>query len=196
MRNAAKLCLLSALLLAGCRQLHQTDMAPLDSAGMSPDTVDDLRQLRVADAEVQQLVHARLAGLSDASCLELVRIARDRGQPFTDGESAGSLVDAGFHEDSILTLARLNELGLWSGEAVAMKLAGISDGVILDIARRRAGGQPVLSSPKVAALRNAGFSDSQLMAAIDNGLTDEQADRAIARRNDVGHTFVREARRR
>ena len=107
-------------------------------------------------------------------------------------------VSAGVQQDSVLELARLNQLGLWSGEAEALRLSGLSDQVVLAVARRRAAGQPSLSSPKIAALKNAGLNETQIPADINNGVSDAQADRIIAERNyaNGGHTFVSQRRRR
>ena len=140
----------------------------------------------------------RQSGFTDQTCIELVRIARGRNQPFADGQTIAGLAGAGVQESSVLALARLNQLGLWSGEAQAMKLAGLSDEVILDVARRRAAGLPVLSSAKISALRNVGFSDAQLLPEIDQGMTDAQADEVIARRTNAagGHSFVHQTGRR
>ena len=190
--------LLAALALAGCSKFHRTDMKPLDQAGMYFTDVEQLRQLGVSDSEVPQLFLVRHAGVTDATCIELVRIAHARHQPFTDGQAVAGLVSAGVAEKSLLELAQLNQLGLWSGEAQVLRLSGLSDQVILAVARRRAAGQPVLSSMKVSALKNAGLNDTQILADINSGVTDEQADRIIAERNDAagGHTFVSQRRRR
>ena len=190
--------LAASLTLGGCKKIHRTDMTALDTAGMGFTNVEQLRQIQVTDAEVQQLAIVRQSGFTDQTCIELVRIARGRNQPFADGLTIAGLAGAGFQESSVLTLARLNQLGLWAGEAEAMKLAGLSEEVILDVARRRAAGLPVLSSAKVAALRNVGFSDAQLMPEIDQGITDTQADEIIARRNNAagGHSFIHQTGRR
>ena len=96
----------------------------------------------------------------------------------------------------MLELARLNQLGLWAGEALALRLSGLSDQVILAVARRRAAAQPVLSSVKVSALKNAGLNEAQILADINSGISDQQADKIIAERNYAagGHSFVRAAR--
>jgi hypothetical protein len=155
-------------------------------------SVEQLRQLKISDAEVQQLVLAHQAGLTDAACIELVRISHARQEIFASGQAAGGLLGAGFHEDSVLELARLNQLGAWSGEAQAMRLAGLSDEVVLAVAKRRAAGQPVLSSRKIADLQNAGLTQNEIIAQINRGATDADADEIVARRNYAagGHSFV------
>ena len=163
------------------------------------DNVSQLKELQVTDGEVQQLTVVRQTGFSDQDCLALVQIARDRNQPFSAAQTIVDLSNAGLREDSIMTLAKLDQLGLWSGEAQAMKLAGLPDELILDMARRKAAGQTVLSSAKVAELRNAGFSNAQVQTAIDSGMSDAQASVAIVRRNNAagGHRLrIRQTSRR
>jgi hypothetical protein len=186
--------------LAGCQKLSTTptDMAPLDQAGMWFNSVDQLRQIKVSDFEVKQLALARQAGLTDQDCVELIRIAHGRQQSFADGQGIADLLGAGFGENSVLELSRLNQLGLWTGEAEAMRLANLSDNVVLTVARRRATGQPVLSGAQVAGLRNAGFTEKEIVDDIQGGVTDAQANESIARRKylEGGHSFVRQRGRR
>jgi hypothetical protein len=184
--------------LTGCQKLHRTDLTPLAQAGMYFSNVQQLRQLGLSDSEVPQLVDARQAGVSDDDCIELIRIAHMRHELFTDGQAVAGLINAGVDEKTVLELARINQLGLWSGEAVALRLSGLSDQVILVIARRRTLGQPVLSSAKVSALKNAGLTEAQILIDIESGMSDEQADKIIAERNYAagGHSFVRQSRHR
>jgi hypothetical protein len=199
MQPLAAVLALSIVALVGCQKFApRTDMTPLDQASMATSNIDALRNIKVTDDEVQQLAVARQAGLSDDSCLELVRIFHSRNQPFTGGQDIAGLLGAGFAENSILTLARLKQLGLWSGEAEAMRLANLPDAVILVAAKRRAAGQSVLSGAKVAALHNDGLSDKEIIDAIDRGTTDAEADDIIYRRNYLagGHSFVHQQGRR
>ncbi len=156
--------------------------------------VEQLRQLGLADSEVPQLVSLRQAGVTDDACIELVRMAHAQHQLFSDGQAVAGLLNAGVDEKTVLELARLNQLGLWAGEALALRLSGLSDQVILAVARRRAAAQPVLSSVKVSALKNAGLNEAQILADINSGISDQQADKIIAERNYAagGHSFVRE----
>jgi len=82
---------LAALLAPGCKHLQPVDTRPLDQAGMEYRSVEELRELDVTDVEVAAVVKAREAGISDAACVELVRIARGRKQPFSSGEAIASL---------------------------------------------------------------------------------------------------------
>lgn len=188
---------LTAGLSLGCNQLHKTDLTPLDRAGVWFQNVEQLRTLNVTDAEVQELIAARQAGVSDPACLELIRIAHGRNQPFVEGHAASSLVGAGMQEASVLELSRLNQLSLRAGEAQAMRLARLSDQVILSIAQRRAAGMPSLSGPTAAALQNAGFTEDQIVAEIKRGTTDGDANATLARRHAAvaARGFVRQPRR-
>jgi len=187
-----------ALALPGCKSLKPTDTRPLDQAGMWYRSIEELRQLKITDAEVAELVKARDAGTSDQSCIQLVQIARSRNQPFSDGDAVASLRRAGIVEATVVELARLNQLGLWSGEALLIHLVGFSDSVILSVARRRAAGQSVPSSASLGQLRNAGMSEVDVKALVDRGATEEEVQQMIAahQRSTEHSGFVRTPRRR
>ena len=178
--------------VTGCSNARHTDTTPLDQGGVYFQGVEQLRQFKISNSEVQQLVTARGAGLDDASCIELVRIARAHQQSFAAGDTVAGLLGAGFKQDSVLTLARLGQLESWAGEAQALHLSGLSDDVILSVAKRRGAGQPVLSSRKIVDLQNVGLSQTELIAEINRGASDTDADDIIMRRNYYagGHTFV------
>jgi len=195
---AMSLAVAGLLFFAGCQRLQRADLRPLDQAGMWFRSVEELRQLSVSDSEVPELVKARQAGISDDACIELVRIARGRKQPFAHGDAIINLRRAEVSEFTVLELARLDQLGFWVGEAQALRLAGLSDQVLLAVARRRAAGQPVLSGPSLAKLKNAGLSEAEVLPLIERGTTDEQSTAIVAarRRAAGGTTFVRYRRRR
>ena len=182
----------------GCKRLIPTDTRPLDKAGMWYRSIEELRELNVTDAEVVELAKAREAGISDAACIELVRVARQREQPFAAGDGVAGLRRVGVGEATILELARLNQLGLWVGEAQAMRLAGLSDQTLLGVARRRAAGQAVLSGPLVAQLKNAGLSEAEILGLIERGTTDAEAQEMLAAHERAASSsgFVRYSRRR
>lgn len=188
----------SLLLLAGCNKIKQTNMSPLDAAGMHPESFEQLRKYQVNDGEVQQILMAGRAGMSEQGCVQLVSIARSRHRVFAEGDAITYLFGAGMKESTVMEIVRLDQLTPFGGEAAAMRLAGLSDDVILDAARRRAKGQAVLGGARLAELRDAGFSNAQLVAVLDRGMTDKQADEAIARHNYAvgGHSFVRQHGRR
>ncbi len=192
------LLLILMLPLAACKRAEQTNTQPLDDAGMWFNSVSELRTLNVSNAEIGELAKTRQAGLSDPSCVELIKLARSRQQPFSGGQPIANLLSAGASEQTVLELARLNQLGLWAGEAQALRLAGLSDKVILAVAQRRSQGLPVLSGGKLAGLKNAGVSDSAIMDMVQKGITEEQASSYIAQRQNAagGHGFVYQGRAR
>ena len=187
-----------ALALQGCQKASRTAMIPLDQAGMSLGSIDQLQQAQVNDLEVQQLILVRQAGLSDDACVDLVRIAHERHKPFTDGQVVADLAGAGLKQDSVLTLARLNLLDSWAGEAEVMRLGNLSDAIILAVAKRRAAGLTVMSGDRAAKMRNAGLSEAEILGYVEQGISDPDADAFLARRNYLqgGHGFVHETGRR
>ncbi len=189
---------LALVFTPACKRVHRTDTRPLDQAGMWFNSVEELRRMDITDAEVAELAKARKAGLSDAACLELMRMARTRKQPFASGEAIANFRRVDVSETTILELARLDQMGLWVGEAQAMRLAGFSDQVLLAVARRRAAGQPVLSGPALTQLKNAGWNEADALGLIDRGTTDEQAARMVAahQRAITPSGFVRQRGRR
>jgi hypothetical protein len=184
--------LLLALLLplAACKHAEPpANTQPLDEAGMWSNSVTELRSLNVSNAEISELSKARQAGLSDPSCVELIKLARSRQQPFSGGQPIADLLATGSSEQTVVELARLNQLGLWAGEAQALRLAGISDKVILAVAERRSQGLPVMSGGKIAGLKNAGASEAVMLDFIHKGLSDERVAEYIAQReHSVGGT--------
>ncbi len=153
--------------------------------------IAQLREFNLTQDEVAQLAQARQAGLTDEDCVALIEVARRHERPFLEGEAIAGLLRAGFQESSVMALVRLDQLEI-AGEAQVMKLAGLSDEVILALAGRRNAGQPALSSAKAAALRNVQLTNAQILAAINRGTTDAQADAIIAQRTRGAKGFVRQ----
>jgi hypothetical protein len=184
--------LLLLLPLASCKKAEPVNTQALDDAGMWFNSVAELRKMNVSNAEIGELAKARQAGLTDPSCVELIKLARSRQQPFSDGQSIAELLATGIPEQTVLELARLNQLGLWAGQAEAMHLAGMPDKVILAVAQRRSQNLPVLSGEKLGELRNAGASDAVILDMVQKGVTEEQASNYIVQRQNAagGHGFV------
>jgi len=189
---------LALLFVPACKKVRRADTRALDQAGMWFNKIEELRQMEITDAEVAELAKVRQSGVSDAGCLELMHLARARKQPFATGDAIANLRRVDVSEATILELARLDQLGLWVGEAQAMRLAGFSDQVILAVARRRAAGKPVLSGPSLTQLKNAGWSEADLLSFIGRGTTDEQAAQMVAahQRAITPSGFVRQRGRR
>ncbi|MGD1212290.1 MAG: hypothetical protein ABR973_13150 [Candidatus Acidiferrales bacterium] len=169
-----------AFLVSGCHLHPLVDTAPLDNAGMDYDAIKQLKALDITTPEVAQVTAARLGGFPDASCVESVQIFHGRGQAFDAGDAIAGLLRAGMQVDTILELARLNQLGLGSGDLQAMRLAGLSDAIILEVARRHAEGKPVLGGASLAGLKNAGLRESTLLELARRGVPDSQGDAILS----------------
>lgn len=189
------LLLASALLVCSCKPAQKQDTEQASQLAMWLDSVPQLKTLNVSNAEVGELTKAHAAGLTDPSSVVLIKLARDRKVPFTDGQSIADLLNAGSSEETVLELARINQLGLWAGEARAMRLAGLSDKIILAVAQRRSQGLTVLSGGKLGELKNVGVNDAMILEMVQKGDSDEAATRFIAQRERTagGHKFVYQA---
>jgi hypothetical protein len=202
MRKLAPFTLLVLLpAFTGCHSHPLTDYRSLDKAGMWSSGMEDLRKLNVSDAEVAQLVALKNAGVGDEMCVSLVAAAHEHQHPFKSADSAKKLNGAGFSNDQILSIAKSDQLDTLSNDAVMLKLIGLSDPTVQMLLRRRMQGLPTLSSAEIARLKNTELSERDIIARIDNGMTDAQADaEASAREHAQAHSgtgFVRtHARRR
>src|SRR5258708_4989460 len=167
--------LASIILIYSCKPAQKADTEQADQMAMWLDSVPQLKALNVSNAEVGELNKAHEAGLTDPSSIILIKLARDRKQPFTDGEPVANLLNAGSSEATVLELARLNQLGAWAGEARAMRLAGLSDKILLAVAHRRSQGLAVLSGAKLGELKNTGVSDAVILDMVQKGDSDATA---------------------
>jgi hypothetical protein len=196
-RVPAALLFAAIVLLSSCKSSPKADAEQTNQMAMWLDSVPELKALGISNAEVNELKKAHEAGLTDPSSVALIKLARERHTPFTDGQSIADLMNAGSSEATVVQLARLNELGIWAGEARAMRLAGLSDRIILAVAERRSQGLPVLSGEKLAEVKNTGASDATLLDFVQKGISDKSASDYIAQRNRMsGHQFVYQGRSR
>ena len=181
-----------ALLLAACQMTPKADSDQALQMAMWLDSVPELKGLNVSNSEIQQLSSAHQAGLSDPSAVALIKLARSRQKPFAEGEFVAQLLSAGMSEQSVLQLDQMNQLSVWAGQALALRLAGFSDKLILAVAQRRAHGLPVLSGEKLGELKNAGASDATILEMIQNGTSEKAASAYIDARERAagGHGFV------
>lgn len=171
-----------ALALLGCHNVPPLDTTPLDNAGMSYDAENQLKPLDVTAPEVAEIATARSAGFSDDACLQVVRLYRSRKQQFDAGDAIAGLLRAGMSEGTVLKLAQLNQLGLAAGELEAMRLAGLSDEIVLEVAQHHSAGQPVLSGVSLATLQNAGMRESTLLELVRRSVPDSETNAILALR--------------
>lgn len=162
--------------------------------------LEELKKLDTSDSEVAQLVKVKRAGISDDTCVALVAAAHKRQHPFVSGDSAASLIAAGYSEPQLLEIARADQLDSLSGEFVALRLIGLADVTLEFVVRRHIEGRPTLSSAAIAHLKNTGMSEPQIIERIKQGMTDAQAEHEAknreAARNHAGNGFVRVRGRR
>jgi len=162
---------------------------------MFSSNVEQLKTLNTSDAEVAQLVKLKQAGISDESCLTLVNDARQHHHLFTSADSAINLARAGYSETVILEVAKSEQLDIISGDAVMLRLVGLSDRSVDVILHRRLKGQPTMSSAEIGRLKNTGLTEKQIMERVTQGMTDAQADKEAAyreaTRNHAGTGFTR-----
>lgn len=195
MKSRALLLGVFVLLATGCKKHILTDYRPLDQAGMWSSGLEQLKKLDTSDAEVAQLVKVKQARLSDDACVALVAAAHERKHPYASGDSTANLAGAGYSEAQILDIARADQLDAISGDAVALRLIGLSDTFVQVILQRRLQRLPTLGMPQIARLKNTGLTEKQILDKIKSGITDAQADREVAAReaarNHAGTGFVR-----
>jgi len=171
---ALALCL--ALAAASCGRPAFVSLKPLDDVGFSFSSQQTIQQLEPTKQEVLELVKAVKGGISESSCVDLVRIARGQKRHFAEGDAVAALHAAGIADPAILELARLRQIESWSGEAQAIRLTGPSDRVILAVARRRAAGQSVPAGTGLAHMKDAGVSEDTIIELVNRGITDNDAE--------------------
>jgi hypothetical protein len=171
-----------ALSLAACHHAPKLDTATLDNAGISYSAIQQLKSQDITNPEIAEVAKARQGAFSETACIQIFQIFHARGQAFDAGDAVAGLKQVGVGEDTILELARLNQLGFSAGELQAMRLAGLSDDIVLEVARRRAGGKPVLSGPSLAGMKNVGMRNTTLLELARRGVPDSEAKSIIAAR--------------
>lgn len=165
---------------AGCQKVKYVDSKPLDQAGMEFSSVQTLKAMNPTDAEIAQVAKAKMGGLSDKTCIELLRISREPGQTTDFADPADGLAQVGMTEAEIIELARMKQLGIGAGELQAMRLTGLSDSVVMEVARRRAAGKEALSGVSLARLKDTGLSEPALFELVRRGIRDSEVPAIVA----------------
>jgi hypothetical protein len=183
------------LFAGGCNKHILTDYRPLDRAGMWSSGIEQLKALNASDEEVGQLVKLKQAGVTDDTCVALVSAAHVRQHPFMSAESVANLEHAGFADPQILEFASADQLDTISTDAIMLRLVGLSDATVQALLHRRMLGKPTLSSVAIGRLKNVGLTEKQILERINQGMTDQQAEKeATKRENARNHSntgFVR-----
>jgi hypothetical protein len=191
---------LAALLAGGCNSRPETAYVPLEQAGFSSDSTDQLKKMKISDAEIPQIAKLKQFGFSDETCLSLVKESHVHAHVFSSADAAGNLVKAGYSESDILAMAHKDEVDTISTEAITLTLIGLSQATVQNLVARHVAGQPTLSSAEISRLKNTGLSEKQILERIDQGMTDQQAEKEVAmreaQRNHANTGFVRAHSRR
>jgi hypothetical protein len=174
-----------ALMLLGCQKHAQTDYSALDQSGMWSSSLDELKALKPTDLEITQLTKLKHAGASDDLCLALIKAARAHHHEFSSADSAIDLSRAGYSDAEILEMAQSDQIDILSGDAVTLKLIGLSEPTIKYIIHRRIQGLPTLTSEQIGRLKNTGMSEKQILDIVNKGLSNDQAEKLIAQREAV-----------
>jgi hypothetical protein len=167
--------------LTGCHHKSSANTQLLDRSGMDFASVQQIRGLNVTTAEIAEILKMRDAGFSDPSCVQAVQIAHNQNQPFRADDIIG-MKQAGMTEQMIFQLAAMPDFGMNAGELEAMHLAGLSDAIVMEVARRRAEGKPVLSGAALADLKNAGVRSATLLELVRHGVPDSEGKALLASR--------------
>src|SRR5271165_3380815 len=134
--------LIAAVCLCACEKKPVVDYKPLDQSGMWSSSLDELKKLKVSDGEIAQLTKLKQAGAPDDFCLALLKASRAHGHEFTSGESAVHLSSAGYTDAQIMEMAQSDQIDILSGDAVMLKLVGLSNATVQEVMHRRLQGLP------------------------------------------------------
>jgi hypothetical protein len=170
------------ILCGGCSRLKPVDTSQLENSGMSYEAVQQLDTLKISTAEVGEMAKAKQGGFADDDCVEILKIYRNANRPFDAGDAVAGMVQSGMSDADVLQLARINELGLGWGELQAMKLAGMSDAIVMEEARQHANGKSVLSGATLARLKNAGVHESTLFKLLQRAVPESRGREIVAYR--------------
>lgn len=173
------------VLLAGCQKPVQTDYTSLDQSGMWSSSLEEIKKYKLTDSEVVQLTKLKQKGASDDLCISLVKEARQHHHEFTSADPVSDLSRAGYTDAEILEIAKSDQIDLLSGEAVTLRLIGLSNNAVQAIVHRRLRGLPTLTSAQIGRLKNTGMNEKQILDVINQGYSAKQAEAFIAQREAV-----------
>lgn len=144
--------------------------------------LDELKKFKPSDLEISQITKLKQTGASDDLCLALLKAARDHHHEFTSADSAINLSRASYTDSQIIEMAQSDQIDILSGEAVTLKLIGLSNPTVQIIIHRRIQGLPTLTSEQIGRLKNTGMSERQILDVVNQGLSDAKAEAFIAQR--------------
>jgi hypothetical protein len=184
----------------GCHNHPVMDYRPLDQAGMNSGTIERVKQLNISDFELQQLIRLKSSGVSDETCVTLLSTAHDHHRGFSSADSVANLLNARYTESDVITYAQADKLDTISGDAVMLRLIGLSDPTVSAVLQRDLQGLPTISSAAIGRLKNTGLTEKQILELIAQGITEQQAEAEAnsreAARNHAHTDFVASRGRR
>jgi len=181
-----------APLLGGCQSHPFTDYRPMTEAGFYSSTIEDLKKLNVTDLEILELIRLKkTTTLGEETIVDLVRIAHDHQHSFTATDPVKNLAGANFSDARILQIAQTDKLDSIGGDAVMFHVVGLSDPTVQWLLDKRLKGVPTMSVNTIAALKNTGLGEKDLVYRIQNGMTDAQGQaEAAARQKSLAHSHT------
>jgi hypothetical protein len=182
MRIALTVVLVSVFSLGACDGFRLLDTKPLDRAGMSYDSIKEMKALHISQAEINEIARVREAGLSDVDCVAILRMFHQRNEPFTAGDTIAGLYESGISEGTVLGLVSMDQVGLGAGDLQAIHLAGLPDELVVDIARDRAAGKSTLSGAALGTMKNLRMDNATLLELVRRGTPEQDGPRIIAKR--------------
>jgi hypothetical protein len=185
MKSTHRILATSLLLAGGCKQHPLTDYRPLDQAGMGSSAIEQLKPLNISDREIRQVVSLKHSRVSDETCVALVSQAHGHNHLFASSEPVASLLGARYTESDIMDFAQVDKLDAISGDAVMLRLIGLSDATVQAVLQRDLQGLPTLSSAVIGRLKNTGLTERQILERVNQGMTDAQAESEAASREAV-----------
>jgi hypothetical protein len=147
--------------------------------------LDELKKWKASDQEIAQLTKLKQAGASDDLCLSLLKAARAHHHEFTSADAVTDLSHAGYSDAEIMEMAQVDQVDILSGEAVTLKLIGLSNPTVQAILHRRMQGLPTLTSAQIGRLKNTAMSEKQILAVVDQGYSNRLAEAFITQREVV-----------
>jgi hypothetical protein len=96
-----------------------------------------------------------------------------------------SLSRAGYTDPEILDMAQTDQIDVLAGEAVTLKLIGLTNPTVQTIMHRRIQGLPTPTSEQIGRMKNTGMTEKQILEFVAKGYPDQQVEAFIAEREAV-----------
>src|SRR5262249_38377757 len=129
------------------------------------------------------------AGVTEDTIVSLVRIAHEHHHPFVATDAVKNLAGANFAEPQILEIAQIDQLDTIGGDAVMLRVIGLSDPTVQLLLQRRMKNVPTMSAGTIADLKNTGLTERDILYRIQQGMTDAQGEaEAAARKKAQAHS--------